>query len=88
MAIHAVSVLGQYAIDQRGPAVGLIHHSERGVQYAAAEFRAVLDEHGFVASMSSTGTRYDNAATESFCHTLKTNSSVTSATSRVARAAR
>lgn len=60
------------AIDQRGPAAGLIHHSDRGVQYASAEFRAVLDEHGFVASMSRTGNCYDNAAKESFFHTLKT----------------
>lgn len=60
------------AIDQRAPAPGLIHHSDRGVQYASAEFRAVLDAHGFLASMSRTGNCYDNAAKESFFHTLKT----------------
>ena len=60
------------AIGQRGPAAGLIHHSDRGVQYASAEFRAVLEAHGFVASMSRTGNCYDNAAKESFFHTLKT----------------
>lgn len=60
------------AIDQRAPAVGLIHHSDRGVQYASAEFRAVLDAHGLVASMSRQGNCYDNAVKESFFHTLKT----------------
>lgn len=72
--LHARLVVDalRMAIDQRGPSVGLIHHSDRGVQYAAAEFRAVLDEHGFVASMSRTGNCYDNAAKESFFHTLKT----------------
>lgn len=72
--LHARLVVDalRMAIDQRAPAAGLIHHSDRGVQYAAAEFRAVLDEHGFVASMSRTGNCYDNAAKESFFHTLKT----------------
>jgi putative transposase len=60
------------AIDQRRPAAGVIHHSDRGVQYASAEFRTVLDVHGFVASMSRKGNCYDNAAKESFFHTLKT----------------
>jgi putative transposase len=60
------------AIGQRVPAPGLIHHSDRGVQYASAEFRGVLKANGFVASMSRTGNCYDNAAKESFYHTLKT----------------
>ena len=60
------------AIGQRAPAAGLIHHSDRGVQYASAEFRGVLKANGFVASMSRTGNCYDNAAKESFYHTLKT----------------
>lgn len=60
------------AIGQRAPAAGLIHHSDRGVQYASAEFRGVLTANGFVASMSRTGNCYDNAAKESFYHTLKT----------------
>ena len=60
------------AIKQRGPLAGLIHHSDRGVQYAAADFRAVLRKHGIVASMSRKGNCYDNAAKESFFHTLKT----------------
>lgn len=72
--LHATIVVDalRMAIDQRGPAAGLIHHSDRGVQYASAESRAVLDEHGLVASMSRTGNCYDNAAKESFFHTLKT----------------
>lgn len=72
--LHATIVVDalRMAVDQRGPAAGLIHHSDRGVQYASAEFRAVLDEHGLVASMSRTGNCYDNAAKESFFHTLKT----------------
>jgi putative transposase len=72
--LHATIVIDalHMAIGQRGPCVGLIHHSDRGVQYASAEFRAVLDAHGFVASMSRKGNCYDNAAKESFFHTLKT----------------
>jgi putative transposase len=60
------------AIGQRAPSAGLIHHSDRGVQYASNEFRAVLETHGLLASMSRTGNCYDNAAKESFFHTLKT----------------
>jgi transposase InsO family protein len=72
--LHASIVVDalRMAIDQRRPAAGAIHHSDRGVQYASAEFRAVLDAHGFVASMSRKGNCYDNAAKESFFHTLKT----------------
>jgi transposase InsO family protein len=60
------------AIHRRTPEAGLVHHSDRGVQYASAEFRALLGAHGFHASMSRTGNCYDNAAKESFFHTLKT----------------
>jgi putative transposase len=72
--LHSTIVIDalSMAIDQRGPTPGLVHHSDRGVQYASAEFRAVLDAHGFVASMSRKGNCYDNAAKESFFHTLKT----------------
>jgi transposase InsO family protein len=59
------------ALRQRQPAPGLIHHSDRGVQYASAEYRAALAAHGLVASMSRTGNPYDNAAMESFYATLK-----------------
>ena len=50
----------------------LIVHADRGVQYAASEFRSKLDDEGFIASMSRKGNCYDNAYAESFFHTLKT----------------
>jgi transposase InsO family protein len=50
----------------------LIVHADRGVQYAASEFRSKLDDEGFIASMSRKGNCYDNAFAESFFHTLKT----------------
>lgn len=72
--LHAAIVIAalRMAIERRRPEPGLIHHSDRGVQYASAEFRAVLDAHGLVASMSRQGNCYDNAVKESFFHTLKT----------------
>ena len=62
----------QMALDQRQPPAGLIHHSDRGVQYAARDFRELLAAHGLQASMSRKGNCYDNAAMESFFHSLKT----------------
>ena len=62
----------QMAINRRQPSPGLIHHSDRGIQYASEEFRGALTTHGMVASMSRKGNCYDNAAMESFFHTLKT----------------
>lgn len=62
----------QMAIDRRSPAPGLVHHSDRGVQYAAHLFQGLLDQHGITPSMSAKGNCYDNAAMESFFHTLKT----------------
>ena len=50
----------------------LIHHSDRGSQYASAEFQQLLDAHGIVCSMSRKGNCYDNAVSESFFGTLKT----------------
>ncbi len=50
----------------------LLHHSDRGVQYASREYQSVLVEYGIVCSMSRKGDCYDNAAVESFFHTLKT----------------
>ena len=49
----------------------LIHHSDRGVQYACAAHRRLLEAHGLVPSMSRTGNCYDNAPMESFFGTLK-----------------
>jgi len=47
-------------------------HSDRGTQYASYAFRELMERHGFVQSMSSSGNCYDNALMESFFHTLKT----------------
>lgn len=59
------------AIGQRNPRQGLIHHSDRGCQYASEDYRRALANHGMVASMSRRACCYDNAAMESFWHTLK-----------------
>ena len=59
------------AITRRKPQAGLIHHSDRGCQYASDAYRRLLDEHGIVVSMSRRGNCYDNAAKESFFGTLK-----------------
>lgn len=50
---------------------GLVHHSDRGVQYASHEYVALLESRGFLISMSRTGNPYDNAKAESFMKTLK-----------------
>jgi len=60
------------AILRRRPGQGLLVHSARGVQYASSDFRAILQKHGFVQSMSRKGNCWDNAAAESFFHTIKT----------------
>lgn len=59
------------AIAARRPVVGLIHHSDRGVQYASHEYRRVLAHHGIRQSMSRKGNCWDNAPMESFFATLK-----------------
>ena len=59
------------ATTQRDPAPGLIHHSDRGVQYCCGEYRAELEAWGMTASMSRAGDCYDNAPKESFWATLK-----------------
>ena len=60
------------AISTQRPGAGLIHHSDRGVQYAAADYRKVMQSAGLQASMSRKADCYDNAPMESFFHTLKT----------------
>ena len=60
------------AIATQRPSAGLIHHSDRGVQYASVEYRKVMQSAGFRASMSRRADCYDNAPMESFFHTLKT----------------
>jgi putative transposase len=59
------------AIERRRPAPGLLHHSDRGSQYACHAFRRVLAAHGLRPSMSRKGDVYDNAAMESCFATLK-----------------
>ena len=59
------------AIEHRNPPAGCVHHSDRGSQYAAQAYRALLDEHGLVGSMGRRGNPYDNAMMESFMKTLK-----------------
>ena len=59
------------AIQARDPPPGLIHHSDRGIQYASAEYAARLAERDFQRSMSRAGNPYDNAKAEAFMKTLK-----------------
>ena len=59
------------ALTRRRPAKGLLHHSDRGVQFASGDYRQQLARHGLLASMSRKGNCYDNAAMESFWSTLK-----------------
>ena len=59
------------AIWQRRPKAGLIHHSDRGSQYASKAFRRLLKAHGFKGSMSRRGDCWDNAVVESFFGSLK-----------------
>ena len=61
----------QMALCQRQPARGLLHHSDRGVQYASREYRDWLRLAGLEPSMSRAGNPYDNAAMESFMATYK-----------------
>lgn len=60
------------AVLHRNPNRGIIFHSDRGSQYTSSTFRELLKKYGIVQSNSSTGNCYDNAVTESFFHTLKT----------------
>lgn len=60
------------AIQRQHPAQGLVHHSDRGVQYASHDYRRRLQSAGIQASMSRKADCYDNAPMESFFHTLKT----------------
>jgi len=60
------------ALALRRPGPGLIHHSDRGAQYAATVYREVLAAHGAVSSMSRRGNCWDNAVAETFFATLKT----------------
>lgn len=59
------------ALWRRKPEPGLLHHSDRGVQYAAQDYQRLLGEHGIACSMSRKGNCWDNAVVESFFRTLK-----------------
>jgi putative transposase len=59
------------AITLRRPAPGLVHHSDRGIQYASEQYTSLLHLHGILPSMSRPGNPYDNAFCESFIKTLK-----------------
>jgi transposase InsO family protein len=61
----------EQAIAERQPAPGLVHHSDRGVQYASAEYVRILQQHQMIPSMSRPANPYDNASCESFMKTLK-----------------
>ena len=59
------------AIVERRPPPGVVHHSDRGVQYASGAYVAMLRKHGMIPSMSRPANPYDNASCESFMKTLK-----------------
>lgn len=61
----------EMALHERSPPPGLIHHSDRGVQYSSDVYQATLARHGLVCSMSRKGNCWDNAVVESFFSTLK-----------------
>ena len=73
--LHTSLVLAALAnaLQRRQPAPGLLHHSDRGSQYADADYLAALRAAGLERSMSRAGNCYDNAAMESFWSTLKTD---------------
>jgi transposase InsO family protein len=60
-----------HALTCRRPQPGLVHHTDRGSQYASEQYRGVLHQHGARCSMSAAGNCYDNAVAESFFATLK-----------------
>lgn len=71
LAAELVTQAWQKAVRSRRPGPGLLHHSDRGVQYASGAMAALLAEQGAAASMSRRGNCYDNAMMESFWATLK-----------------
>jgi transposase InsO family protein len=72
------------ALGRRQPPRGVLHHSDRGVQYASDAYQQVLTAHGFDCSMSRRGNCYDNAVVESFFSSLKQELGVTRWPSRAA----
>jgi putative transposase len=71
MAVGLTLTALQRAIDSRHPPAGLVHHSDRGSQYASNAYRAKLAEHNMLCSMSAKGECWDNAVPESFFGRIK-----------------
>jgi transposase InsO family protein len=71
LASRLASTALEQAIAKRQPPPGLVHHSDRGVQYASEQYIAILEKHGMIPSMSRPANPYDNASCESFIKTLK-----------------
>ena len=71
LASRLASTALEQAIAKRQPPPGLVHHSDRGVQYASEQYIAILEKHGMISSMSRPANPYDNASCESFIKTLK-----------------
>ncbi len=59
------------AVVRQQPKPGCVFHSDQGIEYAAHEYRELLEKHGFIRSMSRKATPLDNAEVESFFHTMK-----------------
>ena len=72
MAVEMVMEALMMAIGRRSPSPGLIHHSDRGSQYACDRYRRLLEAYGMISSMSRSGNCLDNAVAERFFRTLKT----------------
>jgi putative transposase len=78
---NAADIRGSGAGDgKRCPERGLVHHSDRGFQYACAEYVAITDKYRMVPSMSRPANPYDNASCESFMKTLKRKKSTPTST--------
>jgi len=71
LTTHLTRAALEQAIAARQPKPGLVHHSDRGVQYASNEYMQLLQEHQIIPSMSRPANPYDNASCESFMKTLK-----------------
>ena len=71
LGTELVSAALRMALIHRQPPAGLLHHSDRGVQYASVAYRKLLATHGLTPSMSRLGCCYDNAAIEAFFSTVK-----------------
>jgi len=71
LAARLTIVALEQAIQTRQPEPGLVHHSDRGFQYACTEYVAIIEKHRMIPSMSRPANPYDNASCESFIKTLK-----------------